>query len=105
MNPLIQPLLRNTTSSEYLVWEGNDSFNVKDFKHEDYPSGFPLGKIFEILVLSCLKKQKNIQIIAHDEQVIIDKVTIGSPDILFKDFTNNETIHAEIAFKIFTILQ
>jgi hypothetical protein len=36
MNPLIQPLLRNTTRSEYLVWEGNVSFNVNDFKHENY---------------------------------------------------------------------
>lgn len=103
MNPLIQPLLRNTTSSEYLVWEGNDSFDVNDFKPENYSSGFPLGKIFELLVLACLEKQKNIQIITHDEQVIIDKVTVGSPDILFKDIAKNETIHAEIAFKIFLL--
>lgn len=65
----------------------------------------PMGRYFEQLLLIALAQDERYAVLAHNEQVIKDKVTIGELDLVLENRSTNQREHWEVALKFYLQMQ
>lgn len=95
------------------IWPGNDIFGYHffrlslslptEFSSEDLPAPETgvLGKRMEHFFKIAVDKYSEEEVIAHNEQVFLEKRTIGELDFLLKHPTTGKITHVELVYKFY----
>lgn len=65
----------------------------------------PMGRYFEHLVLIALEQEERYALLAHNEQIIKDKITLGELDLVLENRLTNSREHWEVALKFYLQMQ
>ncbi len=61
----------------------------------------PMGRYFEQLLIYGLKQDPNYRLLAANEQIIVDKKTLGEIDLILENTRSGERQHWEVALKFY----
>lgn len=74
---------------------------LRKFLDEKFEGSTLLGKYFEALIEFIIREDEQLELIYHNEQLIVDKRTLGELDFVFYDRSNGQLIHLECALKYY----
>ena len=94
------------------IWENNDSFPyplfflketalTKQPKDLNIPPTMVLGKRVEKFFQFYIEHYAEEQVMAKNEQIIADKITLGELDFLLRNPTSGEITHVELVYKFY----
>jgi len=69
--------------------------------HFDTLGQMPMGRYFEQLLIFILERDQRYDLLAHNVQIIEDKITRGELDLILYDRKNKEHLHWEVALKFY----